>query len=72
MSKLFKDLNSDAVKERIDQDMKEAAKFGMQGTPGFIINGIPVKGAYPASHFDDILKNLKQKVSCQLIFKKNA
>lgn len=61
MGRLQKDLNSEAVKARIDQDMKEAAKFGMQGTPGFIINGIPVKGAYPSSHFDDILKKLKSK-----------
>jgi protein-disulfide isomerase len=61
MGRLSKDVNSEAVKGRIDQDMKEAAKFGMQGTPGFIINGIPVKGAYPASHFHDILKKLKAK-----------
>lgn len=61
MGKLKKDINSEAVKARIDQDMKEAAQFGMQGTPGFIINGIPVKGAYPSSHFDDILKKLKAK-----------
>lgn len=61
MGKLAKDVNSEAVKKRIDEDMAEAAKFGMQGTPGFIINGVPVKGAYPTSHFDDILKKLKAK-----------
>lgn len=61
MGKLAKDINSEVVKNRIDEDMAEAAKFGMQGTPGFIINGVPVKGAYPTSHFDDILKKLKDK-----------
>ncbi|MGB0454916.1 MAG: DsbA family protein [Bacteriovoracaceae bacterium] len=61
MKKLAKDVESETVKKRIDEDMKEAAKFGMQGTPGFIINGIPVKGAYPVSHFEDIISKLKAK-----------
>jgi len=61
MSKLAKDVKSDAVKKRIDEDMAEAAKFGIQGTPGFVINGIPVKGAYPLSHFVKIVDKLKEK-----------
>src|SRR5690606_4225630 len=47
MARLAKDIKSEAVQVRIDQDMEEAAKFGFQGTPGFLINGVPVKGAYP-------------------------
>ena len=42
-------------------DMEEAKKFGIQGTPGFIINGVPVKGAYPSSHFDDIISELQKR-----------
>lgn len=61
MNKLAKDLNSKEVKERIDQDLKEAAKFGFQGTPGFLLNGIPVKGAYPTQHFVDLIKKLEEK-----------
>ena len=61
MKKLYKDVDSDEVQKRIDEDMKEAQKFGFQGTPGFILNGIPVKGAYPASHFIEIIENLKKK-----------
>lgn len=61
MGRLAKDVKSDAVKKRIEEDMKEAAGFGMQGTPGFLINGIPVKGAYPASYFFDIVEKLKAK-----------
>lgn len=61
MTKLGKDLNSETVKNRIEDDMKEAAAFGMQGTPGFLLNGIPVKGAYPAEHFYDIVEKLKAK-----------
>jgi len=61
MTKLKKDLNSSAIKERIDADLKEASKFGFQGTPGFLLNGVPVKGAYPTSHFDKIVEELKKR-----------
>ena len=33
----------------------------MQGTPGFVLNGIPVKGAYPTSHFIGIVDELKKE-----------
>ena len=58
MAKLAKDIKSSAVMDRIKQDMEEAAKFGFQGTPGFLINGISVKGAYPSAHFDKIIAKL--------------
>jgi protein-disulfide isomerase len=61
MSKLKKDVDSDKVKKRIEADMAEAAKFGIQGTPGFVLNGIPIKGAYPLSHFDKIIGELKER-----------
>lgn len=61
MAKLEKDVKSEAVQKRIDADMEEAAKFGFQGTPGFLLNGIPVKGAYPTSHFDGIIEELKKR-----------
>jgi protein-disulfide isomerase len=59
--KLKKDINSDQVASKIEADISEAKKFGMSGTPGFIINGIPVKGAYPAEYFDEIISKLKTK-----------
>lgn len=61
LKKLQGDINSKTVKERIAQDMAEAQKFGIQGTPGFILNGIPIKGAYPLSHFEKIIQTLKEK-----------
>lgn len=61
MKKLATDLKSEAVNKRIEEDMAEAAKFGFQGTPGFLINGIPVKGAYPANHFTGIVEELKKR-----------
>ena len=61
VAKLKKDAESEAVAKRIAEDMEEAKKFDMNGTPGFLINGVPVRGAYPASHFDMIIKKLVEK-----------
>jgi protein-disulfide isomerase len=61
MKKLEADAKSEAVKTKIETDMAEAAKFGFQGTPGFLLNGVPVKGAYPTSHFDNIISELKKR-----------
>src|SRR5690606_20546936 len=36
MGRLAKDVNSEAVKKRIEADIEEANKFGFQGTPGFL------------------------------------
>ncbi len=66
MAKLAKDIKSEAVQKRIDSDMAEAAKFGFQGTPGFLLNGIPVKGAYPTSHFDGLIEELKTRGKIKL------
>jgi protein-disulfide isomerase len=61
MTKLEKDVKSDEVKKHIDHDMEQAAKFGFQGTPGFLLNGIPVKGAYPTSHFVNLIEELQKR-----------
>ncbi|MGK0366894.1 MAG: protein-disulfide isomerase [Thermoproteota archaeon] len=58
MKKLVRDVNSKTVMAQIDKHRDEAAKLGFQGTPGFILNGIPVRGAYPASHFEKIIDEL--------------
>lgn len=61
MSKLEKDLKSEVVMARIQSDLKEAEKFGIQGTPGFVLNGVPIKGAYPAEEFVRIIDELKKR-----------
>ncbi len=66
MGKLAKDIKSDKIKERIEADMEEAAKYGFQGTPGFLLNGVPIKGAYPLSHFDTIIEELKKRGKLKL------
>ncbi|MDB2426029.1 thioredoxin domain-containing protein [bacterium] len=60
LKKVLKDLNSKEVTAIIEKDKAEAAKFGFSGTPGFLVNGVSVKGAYPMSHFEMIIeKHLK-------------
>ena len=39
----------------------EAKDFGIQGTPGFLLNGIPIKGAYPVTHFNQIIDKLRDR-----------
>ncbi|MGZ5280299.1 MAG: DsbA family protein, partial [Pseudobdellovibrionaceae bacterium] len=55
MKKLEKDLTDPTLVERINKDMAEAQKFGISGTPGFIINGVSLKGAYPFPEFKTII-----------------
>jgi protein-disulfide isomerase len=55
MGKLKKDLTSESVKEVIRADMEEARKFDFSGTPGFLVNGVSLKGAYPFEEFKKII-----------------
>lgn len=58
VAKAEKDRSSDAVKAKIEADDKEGHEFGFNGTPGYLINGIPLRGAYPLDEFDKIIKRL--------------
>jgi protein-disulfide isomerase len=54
MKRLKKDLTSDTVTAHIKADTAEAQSFGIGGTPGFIIGGVVIRGAYPAAEFEAI------------------
>ena len=60
LAKTLKDKMS-VINARIQEDINEASKFNFQGTPGFLVNGIPVKGAYPIEHFDSIIEQLQKR-----------
>lgn len=55
LKKIEKDLNSEAIQKKIAADMEEARKFEFSGTPGFLINGVSLRGAYPAPEFKKII-----------------
>ncbi|OIQ20543.1 MAG: hypothetical protein BM556_00960 [Bacteriovorax sp. MedPE-SWde] len=59
VKRIAKVAQSEKVKLRINEDEKEAAKNGFSGTPGFLVQGVPVRGAYPLAHFDKIIQKLK-------------
>lgn len=45
-------VSSGKYKAEIEQDLQDALRAGVQGTPGFFINGIYLNGAQPAEAFD--------------------
>ena len=55
IDKFQADMNDPAIEKSIKDDMELAKKNGIQGTPGFFVNGVAVKGAYPIDHFEGII-----------------
>ena len=57
VGKLMADLKGKKaiIDKIINADMEEAQKFGFNGTPGYLINGVSLKGAYPAKDFKAII-----------------
>jgi protein-disulfide isomerase len=50
-----RDLSSEQVVQQIVKDRKEAQRFGFDGTPAFLINGVSLPGAYPEEDFVEII-----------------
>ena len=67
MTRLKKDLESEKVTTRIATDEKLAQSLGLTGTPGFVVAGVLLKGAYPLDTFthiiDERLKKPNRKIS---------
>ena len=55
IDKFKKDMESEEIKKAIEADMELGKKNGISGTPGFFVNGVAVKGAYPVEHFSKIV-----------------
>ncbi|MBK7951718.1 MAG: thioredoxin domain-containing protein [Deltaproteobacteria bacterium] len=51
MDRYRKDVVSDDVKQRIEEDLAQAQKLGVTGTPAFFINGRNLSGAQPFPNF---------------------
>lgn len=55
LAQVKKDMNSKEVETRIKTDMEEARKNGIEGTPTFVVAGVVLRGAQPASSFEEII-----------------
>ena len=76
MERFTKDLDSDAIKSRIDRETKEAMDIGASGTPAAFVNGRYVNGAKPLEFFktlvDEELRWAKEKNRPQFTLGKNV
>ena len=52
---LLADLGSPEVKGKVEADSQEASTLGVNGTPGFFINGRYLSGAQPFAAFKQII-----------------
>ena len=55
MEKFKADLASKQVKQRVGEDMEEAKRLGVTGTPGFFVNGRFLSGAQPFESFKRLI-----------------
>lgn len=55
LEKFKKDMNDPETMKLVEADAALAEKHGIQGTPGFFVGGVPVKGAYPIEYFKNII-----------------
>jgi protein-disulfide isomerase len=61
VARLKKDIGSEKVLARIASDEKLAQEIGFTGTPGFVVGGVVLKGAYPAETFEKIIEHRLSK-----------
>ncbi|MFP6655780.1 MAG: thioredoxin domain-containing protein [Myxococcota bacterium] len=61
MAKFRKDVQADDVAKRINDDLEQAAKLGVSGTPSFFINGKFLSGAQPFANFKRVIDEALEK-----------
>lgn len=57
--RLAEDLKRKDLADRVESDVKEARAFGFEGTPVFLINGAPVRGAVPLEALEEYVNVAK-------------
>lgn len=56
MKRLKHDLGDAELIKKVNNDIMEAHHFGFTGTPGYVVGGIPVRGAYPEETFISLIE----------------
>ena len=49
-------LESGKFTDEVKKDMDDGSAAGIKGTPGFIINGVPLSGAQPFAAFEKVIE----------------
>ncbi|MBS3168453.1 DsbA family protein [Candidatus Woesearchaeota archaeon] len=55
-SKFDSCLDSDEKADEVQQDLADGTNYGVRGTPGFFVNGVPISGAQPFQNFASIIE----------------
>ena len=55
------DQKKEAYQKELDDDKQEGSKFGVSGTPGFVIGNQSISGAQPTSTFTQVIDSLLEK-----------
>jgi protein-disulfide isomerase len=61
LERLKRDAFSDVVNTRLDADLRETVRFGIRGTPSYIVGGVTIIGAQPYPVFEDIIQRVKER-----------
>jgi protein-disulfide isomerase len=61
MAKFATDLNSDALKKQVADDMAQAKQLKARGTPHFFVNGRRLAGAQPFDRFKALIDEMLKK-----------
>ncbi len=54
-ARAVRDQRSKAIRAVVDADVGEGKGFGITGTPGFVVNGVLLQGAYPLAPFQQLI-----------------
>jgi protein-disulfide isomerase len=65
VKKMKAKLNDKTVEANIEADKAEGRAFELTGTPGFVVNGVTLKGAYPIDVFEQIIQKTSTTVAAK-------
>lgn len=65
-AKFEADLTSPEIKKRVGDDMAEARRLGVTGTPAFFVNGHFLNGAQPLAAFAQVINSELQRLKLPL------
>lgn len=65
LERFNKDRSSEEAEKEVNAEMKQGQDIGISGTPGFLLNGVKILGAYPLDHFEKVFMHLENEKTAQ-------